>query len=698
MANKDIVVPEPLEVLRAEKQGAQAVPLPGTRRPGYSAVYRHVKHTEGLLERPHPSINTVFDTFEVGWQRNPAGKCFGHREYDAKAKLWSEYMWETYDQIRQRRDHFGAGLMHLHKQHVMNGKSRQFGVAVWMNNCPEWQLTDLACQRQALFSVALYDTLGPETSQYIMDLCEVSVVVTTIDHIPTLLNLKAKLANLKIIISVDPLDAGELPGRNKKSLLNSWANQVGIIVTAFGDVEKVGQQHPCTHGSPKADDILTICFTSGTTGFPKGAILTHSNAVSSIAANGYLVPDGEDDVVFSYLPLAHIYGRIVEVTATYLGRAIGYYHGNMLELLDDIQKLQPTIFPSVPRILNRIVASIRAQTINAPGIAGVISRKAFAAKLANMENGYGVHHMLWDRIWCRKIRMALGGRVRYIVNGAAPIGREAMQFLRVAFACDVVEGYGMTENFAQTHVSWVDDNQITGFLGGGVASTEYCLKDVKELNYTSDDKPNPRGELLIRGSNVFKGFYKAPERTKEVFEDGWFMTGDVGEIDSLGRLRLIDRVKNFFKLAQGEYIAPEKIENIYAASDLLAQIFVHGDSHETYLVAVIGVDPVAFPPWASKILGEKVTDGIGSIEAAGRQAAVKGALLKELDRVSVGRLQGFEKVKNLHITLEPFTLENALTPTLKIKRNVALKMFRSQIDQLYASKPAGTSPEFISKL
>jgi long-chain acyl-CoA synthetase len=220
-----------------------------------------------------------------------------------------------------------------------------------------------------------------------------------------------------------------------------------------------------------------------------------------------------------------------------------------LQLLDDIQKLQPTIITLVPRVLSKIASAIQAATVDAPGFKGKLSRAALAAKYARMEGPSPTfHHPLWDRIWSRKIRQVLGGHVRILVSGSAPASRETLKFLRAALACDVIEGYGLTETFASALLCLPNDF-TPGHCGPLVPTVEARLKDVPEMAYTSNDLPNPRGELLIRGHTVFKGYFKDEKKTVEAFDGDWFRTGDICEIDSAGRVYIIDRVKNFFKVS-----------------------------------------------------------------------------------------------------------------------------------------------------
>lgn len=228
----------------------------------------------------------------------------------------------------------------------------------------------------------------------------------------------------------------------------------------------------------------------------------------------------------------------------------------------------------------------------------------------------------------------------------------------------------------------------TGTCGGIAPGTEACLLSVPDMEYTVDDKPFPRGELLIRGPCVFKEYFKNPEETAKAFtDDGWFKTGDIASIDDLGRFQIIDRRKNVLKLAQGEYVSPERIEGVLLSGcNYLAQAFVHGDSLQTFLVAIVGVQPDIFAPYASKILNSKIeaTD-MAAIRAACADEKVKVQVLKDLDKVSRrNKLMGYERVKGVRLEVEPFSIENeTLTPTLKLKRPIAARKFRSILDELY---------------
>ncbi|PQE03154.1 AMP-binding enzyme protein [Rutstroemia sp. NJR-2017a BBW] len=551
---------------------------------------------------------------------------------------------------------------------------------------------NLGAMSQSLFTVSIYDTLGPETTEYIINHATLACVATSLPHIPTLLKLASKLPTLKLIISLDPLYDGEKPGNSKGDILKALAEDVGISIHYIGDVEAIGAAVPnAPMRPPRPEDIITVNYTSGTTGNPKGVVLTHANAAAATAVSRVVSDPGPSDVILSYLPLAHIYQRLGEHGCLASGASIGYFRGDILGLVDDLKLLRPTAFNSVPRLYNRFGSAIKAATIDAPGVKGAIGRHIINTKLASMKLPPGQatnKHALYDRIWTPKLASAFGlQRTRGMVTGSAPIDPGLHQFLRAAFGAAIIQGYGLTETYAQGIVQY-DDDYSTGNCGGVSATTEVCLESVPDMDYLVTDSPHPRGEILMRGTARFREYFRnEAETSKAIDADGWFHTGDIGTVDALGRFSIIDRRKNVLKLAQGEYISPERIENVYLANcNLLAQAYVHGDSTQAFLVAVFGVDPVTFAPFASQILKKEIlaTD-LEAVREAGRDARVRKAVVKELDRVGKkSKFNAYERVRNVCLEIEPFTIDNELlTPTLKLKRPQTAKKYRSQLDQLY---------------
>ncbi|KAK4542702.1 hypothetical protein LTR36_006274 [Oleoguttula mirabilis] len=676
-----------------------SIKVPGSEKAGRTPVYRHWRRTEGVVSTLDPAVTTAHEMFEQTAKRIPNKRCLGHRPYDPATKIYGPYEWQTYGQVQRRRANFGVGLVALHEQVGVSGT--QYGVGLWCQNRPEWQIVDLGCVSQSLFSVSIYDTLGPDTTEYILNHASLTAVCSSLNHIPTLLKLAPRCPSLKLIISLDPLsDGAELPGTSKKDILSAMAAEHGVQIHYLRDVEALGEASPRPYHAPRPQDTVTINYTSGTTGNPKGVILSHANAVAAASAAMIFVKQSRNDVMCSYLPLAHIFERVSEQSGLWGGAAIGYFHGSILELIDDIKLLRPTVFISVPRLFNRFGGAIKAQTIEQSGVKGALSRHVVQTKLANINNpapGKATNrHMLYDRIWSHKVAAALGLERANMISGSAPIDPSLHQFLRVVFSNHFMQGYGLTETYAVA-LGQTQGDFSAGNCGAVAVTTECCLQDVPDMDYLSTDLPNPRGELLIRGPTVFKEYFKNEAETKKAFtDDGWFRTGDIVEIDSMGRFRIVDRVKNVLKLAQGEYISPERIENVYLGNlPFLAQAYVHGDSVQANLVAVFGIQADMFATYLEKALGMKIrpTD-LKALEAAGQEAKVQKAVVKELGRVGKkAKFNSYEHVRAVRLMVEPFSIENELlTPTLKLKRPQTAKKYRHLIDEMYAEVERESAP------
>jgi long-chain acyl-CoA synthetase len=498
-----------------------------------------------------------------------------------------------------------------------------------------------------------------------------------------MLSIIDKLPSIKSIIVMDAID-------NEMIAIGNKAN---VEVVLMSEVERQGAEHPLQPNPPQTDSLATICYTSGTTGTPKGVMLTHGNflafcaCTNALASKDRIYKFGPDDVHISYLPLAHVFERIIHLVFTYNGGSIGFFLGDTLKLMDDIQVLKPTLFASVPRLYNRIYDRVLSGVNEKGGLSKYLFDMALASKKNGLKHGT-VKHCIWDALVFSKVRARLGGRIKIMITGAAPISSEVTDFMRCAFSCEFIEGYGQTETVAALCVTDKYDLD-SGHNGSPMPCCEIKLIDVPGMGYTSKDKPYPRGEICLRGSCVFKGYYKEPEKTKEALDkDGWCRTGDVGLWDEKGRMKIIDRVKKYsysptnysiFKLAQGEYIAPEKIENVYTRHELVAQIFVYGDSLQSHLVAIIIPDADTFKPWAKKICPDK------SYEEQCKDSTINKELLKSLTAFArTTELKGFEVVKSIYLDHQLFSVENGLfTPTFKLKRHEAKIKYQDAINAMY---------------
>uniref|UniRef100_A0A8C2APG2 Long-chain-fatty-acid--CoA ligase n=1 Tax=Cyprinus carpio TaxID=7962 RepID=A0A8C2APG2_CYPCA len=564
--------------------------------------------------------------------------------------------------VSDRAEFLGSGLIHRGQKPL-----QESFIGIFAQNRPEWIIAELACYTYSMVAVPLYDTLGPEALVFIINRAKISTVICDKqDKAETLLdNCEKNLTPvLKTIILMDPYDTA-LTDRGSKS---------GVDILSLKDVEP-----------PKPDDLSIICFTSGTTGDPKGAMLTHENVVADAAGVvktfevlhcRFLIVFSPvpSDVSISFLPLAHMFERVVQTVLYSAGGRVGFFQGDIRLLSDDMKALQPTVFPVVPRLLNRIYDKSEAKTPFKKWLLNFAIEK----KCAEVKHGIIRNDSIWDKLIFHKVQESLGGRVRVMVTGAAPISPSVLTFLRASLGCQIFEGYGQTECTAACSFTLSGDWH-TGHVGVPIPCNIVKLVDVEEMNYFASDG---EGEVCVKGKNVFRGYLNDPEKTAEALDkDGWLHTGDIGKWLPSGVLKIIDRKKNIFKLAQGEYIAPEKIENVYIQSAQVAQVFVHGDSLQSSLVAIVVPDPEVLPGFAEK-LGVK-----GSLEELCRNQEIKKAIISDLNKL--GReagLKSFEQVKDLYLHPDMFTIENGLlTPTLKAKRADLTKFFKVQIESLYAN-------------
>ncbi|KFG86935.1 putative long-chain-fatty-acid--CoA ligase FAA2 [Metarhizium anisopliae] len=462
-----------------------------------------------------------------------------------------------------------------------------------------------------------------------------------------------------------------MEGYSKRDALSVIASDLGIQIFSMSEVEKIGLESGRPMRPVGPEDLYTINYTSGTTGNPKGVLLTHAATLAGNTAARIGAKSSSDDVGISYLPLAHIMERLVEHATFAEGASCGFFRGDILGLVDDMLILQPTGFVSVPRLFNRFNSAIRAGTIEAEGFRGTLSKRILDTKVASMKLPIGqatVQHWLWDRIFTPKIRGKVGlGRATKLASGSAPLDPKVQEFLSAMFGVRLAQAYGMTETAGAVTVP-LDGDFDTGHVGPPSPVAEICLESIPELQYSVDDKPYPRGELLVRGPILFKGYYKNEEENKKTIEeDGWFHTGDVATVDELGRFTIIDRKKNVLKLSQGEYVAPERLENVYTANcSLIANAFVHGDSQESTLVGIFGINPETFAPFAAKVLGQPIShEDVAALKRASRNPKVQGELFNILQ--TIGRKNKFNKyehVANILLDVEPFTVDNdLLTPT-----------------------------------
>lgn len=461
--------------------------------------------------------------------------------------------------------------------------------------------------------------------------------------------------------------------------------KLGMMMYGWDDFLQLGGDKQYDLAKKDKSDICTIMYTSGTTGEPKGVLISNENIITLIAGvNRFLESSKEElsmhDVYLSYLPLAHIFDRVIEECFISHGARIGFWRGDVKLLLEDIGVLKPTVFCAVPRVLDRIYSGLQEKLRAGGLLKRTLFGFAYSRKFNNMKKGtkHSDAAPIFDKIVFSKVKEALGGKVRLILSGAAPLASHVETFLRVVACCYVLQGYGLTETCAGSFVSLPNEVQMIGTVGPPVANIDVRLESVPEMGYDAHAS-TPRGEICIKGKTLFKGYHKREDLTKEVMTDGWFHTGDVGEWQPDGSMKIIDRKKNIFKLSQGEYVAVENLENIFGLCSAVDSIWIYGNSFQSFLVAVANPNQGALERWA------QANEIDGDFKTLCENPKAKEYILGELAKIGKEKkLKGFELIRSIHLDPMPFDIErDLLTPTYKKKRPQMLKYYQSIIDDMY---------------
>jgi long-chain acyl-CoA synthetase len=534
---------------------------------------------------------------------------------------WRSVSW---DEAAERVEGLAQGLL---ARGVRHGDR----VAILSRTRLEWILLDWAVMSVGAVVVGLYPTSSAKECEYILGHCE-AVLAFTEDEEQTrkLVSIRGSLPTLREIVPFDWLGKLESDGRLARHLRSEPIEE---------------------------DDLATLIYTSGTTGPPKGCMLTHRNLVTAASrvVEGMNQPG---DICLLFLPLAHSYGRLAHQAATHRGTTVALV-ADVARVPEALATVRPTVLPAVPRVYEKVHANTLGEIERAGGLRRGIGLWALGvggrASRARREGGsvtglLALQQRLAERLVFAKVRERLGGRLRVGVSGAAPLSPEVMEFFH-ALGVPVIEGYGLTETASSATVNEPDDFRI-GTVGRPVEGAEVRLAD--------------DGEILIRSDSVFAGYYKEPEATAAALtDDGWLRTGDVGELDDEGFLRITDRKKDLIITAGGKNIAPQNLENALKTSRFVSQALVVGD-RRPYVTALVTLDEA-------------------EVASSGRDPQ---ELVEELvDDVNRDRTR-VEQIKRFVILPRDFSQdEGEVTPTLKLRRRVIHEHFADEIEQLYASDP-----------
>ena len=538
-------------------------------------------------------------------------------------------------------------------------------VAIVSENRPEWALTDYACLCARATDVPIYPTLTAKQTEYILrDSESVAVFCSTAAQVDKVLEVKSELPGLRHVIAFDA-SAAQRPG-----------------VTSLAALEAKGKAVAAKHPSWKQDalsvkpeDLATLIYTSGTTGDPKGVMLSHYNIWSNVQACLQMIPIGSGDECLSMLPLSHSYERMVDYTLFQAGVIINYAE-SFDTVAANLGEVKPTVVLSVPRLYEKVYARVLENALSG----STIKRNIFFwAKRAGEQwatlslaglpipGGLRLKKKLADRLVFAKLRARTGGRIRFFVSGAAPLSADIAKFFYSA-GLPVIEGYGLTETSPVLTLNPLDRIKL-GTVGRAIPGIE--------LKIASD------GEILARGPNIMQGYYKLPEATKETIDaDGWLHTGDIGEIDSDGYLKITDRKKELLKTAGGKYIAPQPIELAVKRNKFVANAMMYGDRRKFPIIVIVpNFDNLE--RWA---LERSLTYGTHAelIGLADVRAKVEREVMSMLPH-----LAKFETPKKVVLIEKDFTIESGeLTPTLKVKRRVVEQHYKDVIDRAYSADDA----------
>jgi len=679
---------------------------------GFSKTLVHPTCQSG----PISCKETTWDRFEASATKFMLYPCM----YFRKGK-YSSY---TYEEVKNRVEYIAAGLMATDNL----GKH----VGVWSKNRPEWFMTALAAWRQGLTVVPFYETLGDEAMAHILEQAEIRVLFTEASKLPTILRLlksdwiKEKKVCLHTICVWDVVSAST--GKHENLIAEEDPRELSLVdmftkynmnesaledfrladvkVTRFCDLPRAD----VTSKAPVSpEDIAVIMYTSGTTGLPKGVMLAHASIAIMRERTDFLLEKigfmVQDPVMsadsgwryYSYLPLAHIFELALHFGCLTTGGSIWYSNGDIRKLTDDLQLVRPHVFAGVPRVYQKFYDKVQLKMHPDGGMLAWALRSFFAKQSVNVMAGLGRSSVL--DVLLRKVPAAIGlSECRLFVSGAAPLASFLHEFLLTLVPeVKVVQGYGMTETVCHGTMSHFDGLN-GGHVGGPVRTALIKLRDVPEMERVVTNNP-PDGEILIGGPNVFRGYYKMPEKTEEDLikhnDTMWVCTGDIGRINADGSISIVDRKKNIFKLAQGEYVAAERIEMAYAKAPSVNQIWVYGNSFKSCVVAVICP---SMPWWYknfnkdSKFDEKNLDKAITAFRTWSDYTNIellKTALMADLKNFE-SSLKGFEKVKGVVIAapenelLMAFYAENnLLTPSFKLKRPQLKKRYVDELKELY---------------
>ncbi|KAE8295572.1 Long-chain-fatty-acid--CoA ligase 3 [Larimichthys crocea] len=652
--------------------------------------YRAVSAIKGLMASLHPGMDTLDKMFEYAAKRFPHRDCLGTREVISeedeqqgngkvfKKVVLGEYCWLSYEEVHTAASQLGSGLASL-------GQRPKNNIAIFCETRAEWVIAAQACFMYNFPLATLYSTLGGPAIAHGLNETQVTHIITSRELLETRLKaILIEVPRLQHIIVVD-------------NTPTSWPGYPrGISVHNMAAVQKLGarpENAARERQQPVPSDIAVIMYTSGSTGIPKGVMISHSNIIAGITGMAERIPNlCEEDTYIGYLPLAHVLELIAELICVSHGCRIGYSSPQTLAdqstkikkgSKGDTSVLQPTLMAAVPEIMDRIYKNVMTKVEEMNCVQRTLFILAYNYKLEQLAKGYSTP--LCDKLVFNKIRSLLGGQTRVLLSGGAPLSAATQRFMNVCFCCPVGQGYGLTETCGAGTISELWDYS-TGRVGGPLVCCEIKLKDWVEGGYRSTDKPHPRGEILVGGPNITMGYYKNNAKNQDFFVDEngqrWFCTGDIGEFHEDGCLKIIDRKKDLVKLQAGEYVSLGKVEAMLKNCPLVDNICAYANSDETYVIGFV-------VPSQKQLLVLADQYGIrGSWEELCNSKAMEELVLKVITEAALAaQLERFEIPRKICLSPEPWTPETGLvTDAFKLKRKELKTHYQDDIERMYGGK------------
>lgn len=602
----------------------------------------------------------------------PNGKVF--RKF-----VLGKYNWCTFAEFEQNAAELSQGLIQL-------GLKAKDNVAIIAETRAEWLTTAYACYKNNLAVVTIYTNLGNDGIEHALLETEASCVFCSHETLPKLATVSSKCTQyLKNIVV--------MPSQLQKSFDSTQVDQ-SINTRSYESVSKLGAAqilaNNVTINPSQANDCAIIMYTSGSTGKPKGVMLSHCNLISAMSSLINIAQFKPNDRYIGYLPLAHVLELLAETSCLLYGIKVGYSSPNTLTnkstkvksgVKGDANLLRPTLMCAVPLILERIYKSI-VDTMRRQGWAVEELFHYFVSyKMKWQDRGFDTPFL--NKTLFRKLRYFLGGRVRLMLTGGAPLSPDTHSLSRTCLCLPVMQGYGLTETTACATVTSPIDRK-TGRAGAPLLDVKIKLVNWEEGNYRITDEPNPRGEIHIGGHNVALGYYKNKEKTEEDFYDDeglrWFRTGDIGEFDKDGVIRIIDRKKDLVKLQGGEYVSYGKVESVLKTHALIESICLYADPTKDYVVAVAVPNQPALKELAESLA---ITDT--SADALCKNQKILTTVITTLNTYgSKNGLEKFELPKKITLVTDEWTPDSGLvTAAFKIRRIFIVKKYEDEIKNMY---------------